>query len=160
MYYSSGASSGSLVAGGNGAGTNITQLYNPVGIYSDSLSNSLVIVNHYANNVVRWPLGGTSWTLLAGDINGNNGTNSTMLTRPTHVTFDPMGNMYVADRNNQRIQLFMNGETEGITIAGVTGITGSNSILLNQPWSIELDNQFNLYVSDSSNNRIQKFVRY
>jgi len=83
-----------------------------------------------------------------------------MLTRPTHVTFDPMGNMYVADRNNQRIQLFMNGETEGITIAGVTGITGSNSILLNQPWSIELDNQFNLYVADSSNNRIKKFVRY
>ncbi|CAF4005724.1 unnamed protein product, partial [Rotaria sp. Silwood1] len=31
-----------------------------------------------------------------------------------------MGNMYVADRENQRMQLFMNGQTEGITIAGVT----------------------------------------
>jgi hypothetical protein len=160
MCYLSGASSGTLIVGGNGFGTNITQLYNPVGIYFNSSSNSFILDNHYANNIVSWPIGATSWTILVGDINGNNGSNATMLTKPTDITFDPMGNMYVADRNNHRVQLFLSGQIEGITIAGVAGITGSNSTLFNQPWSVELDNQLNLYVADSNNHRIQKFSRY
>ena len=68
-----------------------------------------------------------------------------------------MGNMYVADKDNYRIQLFMAGQSEGITIAGVTNVFGNNSTLLYQPWSIRLDNQLNLYVADFYNHRIQKF---
>ena len=71
-----------------------------------------------------------------------------------------MGNLYVADRNNHRIQLFMNGQLEGITIAGITSTIGSNSTLLTVPWSVALDNQLNLYVADSANHRVQKFLRY
>ncbi|CAF3723043.1 unnamed protein product [Rotaria sp. Silwood1] len=160
MCYASGASTGVVVAGGNGRGTNITQLAGPVRVYFDSFSNSLIIANHLAHNIVRWPLGATSWILLAGDINGNSGSNATTLTYPIDVTLDPMGNMYVADRLNYRIQLFLNGQTEGITIAGVAGISGNNSILLNMPFSVELDSQLNLYVIDSSNHRVQKFLRY
>ncbi|CAF1353775.1 unnamed protein product [Rotaria sordida] len=160
MCYVSGASSGFSVAGNSISGTSTTQLKNPVRVYFDSFSNSLIIVNHYAHNVVRWPLGATNWTLLAGDINGNLGNNATTLNRPTDVTLDPMGNMYVADRENHRIQFVMNGQTEGITIVGVTGTNGSDSTLLNRPWSVELDSQLNLYVADSNNHRIQKFLRY
>ncbi|CAF4777304.1 unnamed protein product [Rotaria sp. Silwood1] len=160
MCYVSGASSGFLVAGNSTPGTSTTLLENPVRVYFDSFSNSLIIVNHIANNIVRWPLGATNWTLLAGDINGNQGNNATTLYHPIDVTLDPMGNMYVADRENHRIQLFMNGQTEGITIAGVTGVNGGNSTLFNSPWSIELDSQLNLYVADSNNHRIQNFLRY
>ncbi|CAF1348704.1 unnamed protein product [Rotaria sp. Silwood1] len=135
-------------------------LNSPVRVYLDSFSNSLIIVNHIANNIVRWPLGATSWALPAGDINGNQENNATTLYHPTDVIFDPMGNMYVADRENQRMQLFMNGQTEGITIAGVTDVSDSNSTLLHSPWSVELDSQLNLYVADSGNHRIQKFLRY
>ncbi|CAF4896254.1 unnamed protein product, partial [Rotaria sp. Silwood1] len=160
MRYSQSNSSGTLVAGGNGNGTNQTQLLLPNAIYFDSLSNSLLIVNTGAHNIVRWVLGASNWTLAAGNINGTAGTSSTHLKSPTDVTLDPMGNMYVVDRNNQRIQFFPVGETNGTTILGTTGITGSNSTLFDTPSSIILDNQLNLYVVDRYNHRIQKFLRY
>ena len=68
--------------------------------------------------------------------------------------------MYIADKDNYRIQLFMAGQSEGITIAGVTNVFGNNSTLLYQQWSVRLDNQLNLYVADTENHRIQKFLRY
>lgn len=160
MRYSVGASSGYMVAGTGFFGRNSTFLTNPVGIYFDTLSNSLIIANHFAYNIIRWPLGATNWTLLAGDINGNLGNNATSLNLPTGVTLDPMGNLYVADRNNHRIQLFMNGQFQGITIAGVTSVNGSNATLLSAPWSVAFDSQLNLYVADANNHRVQKFVRY
>jgi len=73
---------------------------------------------------------------------------------------DPMGNFYVADYANTRIQLFLAGQFEGITIAGRTGVPGSNASLLMYPYSMKLDNQLNLYVADSGNHRIQRFLRY
>ena len=54
MAYRSGASSGTLIAGGNGLGLNNTQLYSPSIIYFDAPSNSLIIANRYAHNIVRW----------------------------------------------------------------------------------------------------------
>jgi hypothetical protein len=105
-------------------------------------------------------LDATNWTLLAGNANGVSGNNATLLHYPQHVTFDPMGNMYVVDTNNHRIQLFMVGQTNGITIAGITLTSGSNATLLNKPQAVRLDNQLNLYIADSYNHRIQKFLRY
>ncbi|CAF0762279.1 unnamed protein product [Didymodactylos carnosus] len=93
MSYSSGASSGTLVAGGNGAGTGSMQLFYPLGLYFDSSSNSLVIANYGANNVIRWVLGATSWTLIAGSISGSSGGTSTLLQNPFDVTLDSTGNV-------------------------------------------------------------------
>ena len=82
MSYLSGASSGTVVAGGNGQGTSNTQLYLPVGLYFDSSSNSLYIANAGANNIVRWVLGATNWILVAGSISGLNGNSSSLLEYP------------------------------------------------------------------------------
>lgn len=71
-----------------------------------------------------------------------------------------MGNIYVADRHNHRIQFFLLNQVNGMTIAGKTGINGNNSTLLNEPLDVALDNQLNLYVADWLNHRIQKFLRY
>ncbi|CAF3973877.1 unnamed protein product [Rotaria sp. Silwood1] len=160
MAYSSGASSGSLVAGGQGIGLNKTQLYNPSTIYFDPPSNSLIIANRYAHNIVRRTLSDTQWTLIAGSTNGTNGVSSTLLNSPFGMTLDPMGNVYVADTSNHRIQLFMTGELTGITIAGTTGVRGNDSNLFWAPYAVALDSQLNLYVADRNNNRIQKFQRY
>jgi hypothetical protein len=145
-----------VFAGGNGQGTNEIQLDTPVGLYFDSLSNSLVIVNYGANNIVRWAIGDNYWTLLAGSINGTAGNTMTLMPGDTDATFDPMGNMYVADRNNQRIQLFMNRQSNGIIIAGVTGVSGANATLFNMPWSVKLDSQLNLYVADANRSSYTK----
>jgi len=153
MRYLPGASTGTVVAGGNGPGLSNTQLYYPTGIYLDSSSNSLIIANWNNNNVVRWVLGASSWTLLVGNVNGTSGITSTLLYRPEAVLLDPMGNLYVADNFNNRVQFFRAGETNATTIAG-TGVVGNASNQLNSPYGILLDNQLNLYVADAGNNRI------
>ena len=52
---------GTLIAGGNGAGTGRTQLNNPRGLYFESSANSLLIANSGANNIVRWVIGDSNW---------------------------------------------------------------------------------------------------
>jgi DNA-binding beta-propeller fold protein YncE len=160
MRYFSGASTGDVVAGGNGAGTGNNQLSSPCGIYFDSSSNSLIIANFAANNIVRWPIGASSWTLIAGSVNGIGGNTATLLDRPLGVVMDSWGNVYAADTYNQRIQFFLAGQSNGTTIAGITSTLGSTANLFRYPYSLALDSQLNLYVSDTYNFRVQKFFRY
>lgn len=159
MSYASGASNGTLIIGGQGAGLNITQLYSPVGMYFDSITNNLYICNYGGHHIVRWQLGASYWTLVAGTP-GVFGSSSTLLSYPNGITLDSMGNLYVADSANHRIQLFLAGQNVSTTIAGISGSPGSSAVQLNNPFSVRLDSQLNLYVTDLSNNRIQKFVRY
>ncbi len=160
MRYTLSSTVGTVVAGGNGAGTSNTQLSNPRGLYYDSTTSSLLIANAGANNVVRWVIGASSWTLDAGSINGSSGSGSTTFYNPWDVTLDSVGNMYVADRYNQRIQLFLAGQSNGTTIAGATGSYGTSSTLLDEPLSVALDSYFNVYAADSQNSRVQKFSYY
>jgi len=162
MSYVLGNNSGTLVFGvtGGGAGNSNTRLYWPIGLQFDILTNSLVIANTAANNIVRYVLGSTFWTLIAGDISGTAGTTPAQFYNPIGTTFDPMGNLYVADRNNNRIQFFYAGLLNATTIAGITGVNGTNATTLTAPWSVRLDSQLNLYVADAYNHRIQKFLRY
>ena len=127
--YVVGASSGTVVAGGNGQGTSANQLFKPVALYLDSSTNSLLIVNNGAHTVVRWTLGASTWTLLAGTP-GLSGSTPTLLNGPGSVTLDSMGNMYVADIENHRIQFFEAGRSTGRTVAGVTNVAGSLANLL------------------------------
>ncbi|CAF3039404.1 unnamed protein product [Rotaria sp. Silwood2] len=148
MCWQPNATTGTVVAGGNGRGTTTSQLYEPLGVYFDSLSNSLYIGNYGAHNIVSWPLGATNWTLIAGSTSGTCGSTSTMLCYPTAMTLDSMGNLYVADTNNNRIQLFLAGSSNGITIASA-----------NFPGGVALDSQLNLYVTEQYNHRVLKFMR-
>ena len=158
MKYLSNASSGTVVAGGNGAGLNRTQLFQPYGMTFDSSSNSLVIANYGGHNVVRWVLGASSWTLVAGSNSGLSGNTSTLLNNPLSVTLDSMGNLYIADSSNHRIQFFLAKQSNGTTVAGITGSPGANSNQLNSPYWAIIDNQMNLYVGDYGNNRVQMFL--
>jgi hypothetical protein len=160
MRYLSGASSGTIVAGGNGAGLGTTQLSGPIGIAFDSPSNTLFICNNDANNLLQWVVGNSTWTLFAGSASGTAGSSSTLLCNPTFVRLDSLRNVYVGDRCNDRVQFFPYGQTSATTIAGTTGNGGSASNLLNLPSGVAIDSQFNIYVADNNNNRIQKFIHY
>ena len=160
MKYERNTVNGTIIAGGNATGTSSSQLTNPFGLHFDALSNSFLIADHTVNRVVRWTLGASNWTLVAGSSTDNWGVNSTSLYRPLGLTLDPMGNLYVADMMNHRIQFFRAGSFVGQTIAGMVSVNGTNSTLLNRPYWVALDSQLNLYVSDSSNDRVQMFKRY
>ncbi len=103
---------------------------------------------------MKWRANASNGTILAG-LAGINGSNSSELTFPSGITLDQWQNLYVNDRSNFRIQLFCNGSSTGITIAGM-GTGGSNFSL---PYDIKLDSQLNLYVLDSSANRVMKFAK-
>lgn len=147
--------SGAIVAGGNGPGNASNQLDHPEGVVYDAVSKSLLITNRQGQTVVRWALGSPNGTLVTGQPNVT-GTSANRLNNPLGITLDPMGNIYVADIYNGRIQLYMNGESQGRTIAG----SGLNGSVLVGPTYVRLDNQMNLFVSDFSMNRTMKFVRY
>ena len=153
-------SASTTIIGQNGGGTNYNQLLSPIASYFDVFTNSFLIANAGTHRIVRWALNASNWTLVAGKINGAPGSLSTELSFPTDVELDPMGNMYVADRYNHRIQFFVPDQLNGQTILGTTGISGSNSTLLNNPISLVFDGQLNLYVIDLNNYRVQKFLRY
>ncbi|CAF4009510.1 unnamed protein product [Adineta steineri] len=160
MKYKLGEMNGTLVAGGNGQGTTNKQLFYPTGLYFDLSTNSVVIANWGGNNIVQWVLGDDHWTILAGDFNGVIGSTSTLLNGPYDMVFDYMKNLYVADTGNQRVQLFIKGQMNGTTIAGSTGTQGNTHSLLYNPYSLALDDQLNLYIADTFNNRIQRYSRY
>lgn len=159
MSYLSNSTVGTVVAGNNGPGSGSTQLFYPLGIYFYSTTNSLIIANYGAHNIVRWVLGATSWTPVVGSV-GVPGSTSLLLLYPFDVTCDSMNNIYVADTGNHRIQFFFAGQSNGTTIAGITSTVGSNATLLNQPTSIVVDAQLNIYVVDFGNSRAQEFLHY
>jgi len=159
MSYRSGSMLGTTAAGTGVAGSNTTELSIPYDVYYDSPTNSLFISNMGMNTVVRWVVGASNWELVAGT-HGLGGSSSTQLFVPIGITLDPMGNLYVADAYNHRIQFFEAGQSNGLTIAGVNQTSGFNADQLNTPLYVALDSQLNLYVSDTSNHRVQKFQRY
>jgi DNA-binding beta-propeller fold protein YncE len=71
-----------------------------------------------------------------------------------------MGNMYVADAFNYCIQFYYAGQSNSTIIAGIPGSAGNSTATLSRPLSVALDSQLNLYVADSYNHRVQKFLRY
>lgn len=149
---------GTVVAGGNGAGNTINTLKYPWGVFSmPSVSSDLFIANYDGHSVTRWTPGATSGTFIAGTP-GVSGANPTQLYNPMGVKIDVFMNVYVADANNHRVQLFCNNNQTGSTIAG-NGAAGNSPWQLNQPRNVAFDSEMNLYVSDNTNRRVQKFLK-
>ena len=159
VRYLSGATAGTVVAGGLVAGTSNILLTTPTGLYLDIATNSLYISNYLASTIVRWVVGANAWTLVAGNPSALPGATSTSLNGATNFIFDSMGNMYVADVLNHRIQFFLANQTNATTVAGVATRFGNMANLLYNPYAVALDTDMNLYVADTTNHRIQRFQR-
>ena len=153
-------STSQIVAGITSCGYAKTQLCKPTGVYFEAVTNSVIISDYARNSVVRWIIGTSEWIRLAGNVSSTVGSSSAELNGPEGIGVDVIGNFYVPDRYNNRIQFFPVDQFDGLTIAGVTGLSGSNASLLSAPMEVIVDNQLNLYVSDTNNHRVQKFLRY
>lgn len=137
-------------AGNNGSGSSLANLNYPNGIYQDSDYN-LFIADNYVDSlnnnigrIVKWHILDDSGQLIAGGKNFGNAPDQIWFA--ADVTFDKLGNMYVSDAVNNRVQLWKPGANHGITI--ISGFT---------PWGIAVDNDFKIYVVDQTNNRVLKF---
>lgn len=147
---------GVVVAGDNAIGNQNYQLNMPFSVHFDSSTESLFILNSEGQNLVRWPLNTSYWTLVSGNTVQTSGTRPNQFYYPYKLTMDPMSNIYVADTGNNRIQFFTPNNSNGTTIAGAI-ISGASANLLDSPYGVALDSRMNLYVADAANCRIQKF---
>ncbi|CAF4050946.1 unnamed protein product [Adineta steineri] len=105
MKYPSGSTNttyGTVIAGGNGAGSGANQLNNPRNIVVDS-SGTLYIGDAGNNRIQRWLQNATSGTTIVG---GTLGAAPNQLSFPDTAIFDKYNNLLVSDRNNNRIQMF------------------------------------------------------
>ena len=91
----------------------------------------------------------SSFTAVAGT--GCSGSASNKLASPFGIFVDLSFNLFVADNNNDRIQRFQPGNSNGTTVAG-NGTTGT--INLSHPTHVVLDGNGYLFIVDSGNNRI------
>jgi Tol biopolymer transport system component/streptogramin lyase len=84
---------------------------------------------------------------------GSPGTAEGQFAYPASVAVDSSGNVYVADKDNNRIEKFgPNG-----TFLTRWGSRGSGNGQLRYPRGVEVDSSGNVYVADTFNRRIQKF---
>jgi len=158
------AGNGTVGSSGDGGAATSAQLNYPVGIEIDAQGN-IYIADTYNNTVRRVDTSGIITTIAGNGTAGYSGdggaATSAQLDEPSGVEVDPLGNIYIADRNNNVIRKV---DTSGIitTIAGngTSGYSGdggvADSAQLKSPYGVEIDAQGNIYIADYLNQRIRK----
>jgi len=84
-------------------------------------SNTLYISDARNNRVQKYLRGASFGETIAGQANGSGGSTNYTLLFPTDVALKINGDIYVVDRNNNRVQLWTSGSSTGVTVAGTAG---------------------------------------
>jgi hypothetical protein len=122
-------------------------LANPFGIFA-SITGDIYIDNSYSNGQVdKWSPNGTG-NIVTMYVNG----------RCYGVFVDIYDNLYCALNNfHEVVKRSFNDNANTSTIVAGNGTNGSASNMLNQPRGIFVEINFNLYVADCFNHRVQLF---
>jgi sugar lactone lactonase YvrE len=142
----SGATSGQVVAGGNGEGSAAHQLSDPRDVIVDKEGDSLIICDNSNKRVVRWP--------------GRNGTSGETIISNIScwgLTMNEKGSLYVTDIGKDEVRRYRRGESEGTVVAGGNG-NGSRLDQLSFPRYVFVDRDHSVYVSDYANHRVMKWM--
>ncbi|CAF1066509.1 unnamed protein product [Adineta steineri] len=143
------------------SGTRLGSVALPTLISINQLTNDTYVVSNNDNAVYKFVGGSGSAVVTAGG-NGN-GTALNQLLGAVGVYYDYLytNSLYVADSGNNRVMKYPSGSTSatyGTVVAGGNG-AGSGGHQLNDPRSIVVDSNGTLYIADSNNNRIQRWLQ-
>jgi sugar lactone lactonase YvrE len=140
----------------------------PSGVAVDKFGN-VYIADSFNNRIRKVSSTTNIITTIAG--NGSIGFNlnntqakSTGLNNPYGIVLDKYENIYFTDFNNHRICMISQltgilSTIAGIGISGYSGDGGSSKLAkLNYPTGIVIDNNSNMFFSDTKNNRIRKIM--
>lgn len=133
---------------------------NPMGVCTDSYGN-IYIADTGNNRVMKCNAYGITVTTWGGY-----GTGNGQFSMPCFIACDSDNNVYVVDRSNCRVQKFTSngrfikawGTNDGIPVGGPLDNEGSDEGDFFLPIGICVDENDLVYISDSSNNRVQVFT--
>jgi sugar lactone lactonase YvrE len=147
VEWTCGATTGKVVAGGNGRGNRTDQLYHPTDVLLDKETDSFIISDMGNRRVVRWPRrDGTSGEVILDNIDC------------TQLAMDNQRFLYVSDCQKNEVRRFSTGETEVIVVAGGNG-QGRRLNQLHFPTYLFVDRDYSVYVSDTYNHRVMKWAK-
>jgi sugar lactone lactonase YvrE len=148
------------------------QFDQPSGVAVDGAGN--VYVSDLGNDTIRRVTPTGSVTTIAGSA-GNPGSSdgtgtAALFNYPAGLAIDALGNLYVADSNNQAVRKVVptpvNGATEWVvsTLAGSAGQMGSangtgSTAQFDFPYGVTVDAAGNVYVADSQNCAIRMITQ-
>src|SRR5262245_24696358 len=142
------AGTGAWGSAGDGGAASSAQLAGPRGVAVDGAGN-LFIADSGNNRIRRVSINGIITTVAGNENGGYSGdggpATSARLNYPTAIAVDMQGNLFIADRYNNRIRLV---SSSGI----ITTLAAPPSI--SDPRGVAVDVDGNVYVADSGNNRI------
>ena len=139
---------GETVAGGNGCGNAVNQLYWPRGLDIDDDNQSIVIADCVNHRIVEWKIGESNGRVIAGGRGEGNRLNQ--LNYSTDVLIDKETNsLFIADRFNGRVLRWSRRQetTQGEVI--VDNI---------HCWGLAIDHQRYLYISDTVKHEVRRYT--
>jgi len=125
-------------------------LNSPTDVSLDEKNKSLIICDQGNRRIVRWSLQNTNdREILIENIDCQ-----TLMTNGT-------GDLFVSDANEHAVKRWRKGEKggKGTIVAGGNG-KGNQLNQLNEPTYIFVDREETVYISDSGNHRVMKWLKY
>jgi sugar lactone lactonase YvrE len=136
---------GITVAGNNEISTGLDQLSASCGLYVDN-DETIYIADQSNHRIVEWKSGAASGQVVAGG-NGE-GNRTDQLRRPSNIIVDKQTNSFmICDSGNRRV---VRWPRQCVT-------TGQTIISNVACWSLSMDNDGFIYVSDEENHEIRRW---
>ncbi len=138
-----------------GPGLGINQVNAPQGVAYDEFNDILYIADTNSNRILKAT--GASGAMPGFSIMAGPGLAVGQFNAPQAVAIDSLGNVFVADTNNNRIQMFAQAQPVKALTSGWTVIAGPGTVLgtVNKPSGLYVDGNGHIYIADTANNRIQ-----
>ncbi len=135
------------MAGGNGRGNGINQLYNPWGLYVDD-DQTVYVADQSNHRIVEWKWGATRGQVVAGG-NGQ-GSGAHQLSNPLDVIVDKeTDSLIICDTDNKRlVRWHRRNGTSGETIISNIDCAG-----------LTMDENGSLYVTDQGKHEVRRYRR-
>ena len=151
---------------GDGGAATDAELDWPYGVAVDATGN-LFIADHFNNRIRKVDTNGIITTVAGngtpGYLGDGGAATNAELSHPSGVAVDATGNLFIADYLNNRIRkVGTNGIITTVAGNGTAAYSGDGGAAANaelwQPVSVAVDATGNLFIADTSNNRIREVV--
>ncbi len=141
---------GITIAGGNGSGHDLNQLYNPLSVSidddNDEDNQTIYVADYWNNRIIKWRLGVFNGEIVVNGTIQNNQTDQ--INRPTNVLIDKKtDSLIVCDIGNRRVMQYPRHR----------GTKGKTLISDIDCWGLAMDKYGYLYVSDCSRHEVRRW---